>query len=374
MPIIENSASLQRARMYRVSTVFAAVFVHFMLCWTVWSIGYMPLEMTSLVMITATSAAGFFLLALFVWFDVNLSFEDPDLSVPLALWGLGTVILTAHLASDLKPVVLFAGTALVVVATNRLAQRQQLLVGTLGLTAYVVGAVYWAGLDNLGWITEVVILLAFGCVLILGPVFYQFERDTFEESITDKNQQLSIALERIQHLAVRDELTGVFNRRHLMDLLYREKARADRQNYRFSVCYADLDYFKRVNDKFGHAAGDHVLRSFAQCSLDVFREIDCVARMGGEEFLFVVAGASQEETQAAAIRLRNRLSELTVTESDLGFRITASMGIAEYRQDDSIQKLLDRADRALYEAKRTGRNRIVVADAEASVLSPSNGI
>lgn len=366
MPTIENLATQQRARLYRVATLFAGIFVHMMVCWTVWSIGHMDITLMELLLLSSISVAGFLLMACLIGVEWNLSLVDPDMSVPQMIWALTVVIVTSHFATDLKPVVLFTGLAMVVMGANRLSRPQQMVIAGYGMLVYTGSVLYMANLEGLGWISEIVLMLAFGLVLVFGPALYQFERHNYEAVITDKNEQLSDALDQIRELAVRDELTGVFNRRHLMEVLTREKALADRKNYRFSICYVDLDHFKKVNDRFGHAAGDYVLRSFADIAVEMLREVDCIARIGGEEFVLVFSDASQHESARAAERLGARVSQMPVTAQDESYRITASMGITEYRQGDSIQNLLERADRALYDAKRTGRNRIVVAGEDIS--------
>jgi diguanylate cyclase (GGDEF)-like protein len=373
MATVENTATQQRARLYRVSTLFAGIFVHLMICWTVWSIGHMELSLTRLIAISLLSVAGFLLIGLLIGVEWNLSLVDPDMLVPQMLWALTVVVMTSHFATDLKPVVLFAGLAMVVMGANRLSRPQQLVVAGYGMLLYTGSVLYISNLEGLGWISEIVLMMAFGLVLVFGPALYQFERNNMESVITDKNAELSDALDRIRELAVRDELTGVFNRRHLMEVLAHEKALAARKNYRFSICYLDLDHFKKVNDKFGHAAGDGVLKNFSLLASEMLREVDCIARIGGEEFVLVFSDATQAESTRAAERIGERIRKMPVTEMDPDYRITASMGITEYRQDDSIQKLLERADRALYEAKRTGRNKIVVAGEEASPLGLSTG-
>ncbi|MBT4163175.1 MAG: GGDEF domain-containing protein, partial [Gammaproteobacteria bacterium] len=155
--------------------------------------------------------------------------------------------------------------------------------------------------------------------------------------------------------------TGVFNRRHMLEVLDHEKALADRKNYDFSVCYVDLDYFKKVNDKFGHATGDSVLKNFSRVAEQVTREVDCVARIGGEEFILVLSGTNETDAVTVARRLAEGLRDMHVSRIEPRYRISASIGIAEYRSSESIQQLLDRADRAMYDSKRNGRNRIVVA-------------
>ena len=124
-----------------------------------------------------------------------------------------------------------------------------------------------------------------------------------------------------------------------------------------------------MNDKFGHSTGDDVLKNFSRVAEDVVREVDCVARIGGEEFVLVLAGTSQTDAIRCAQRLADGLRDMHVTRIEPRYRITASVGITEYRQSDSIQGMLDRADRALYDSKRTGRNKVVVAGEESSAIA-----
>ena len=135
-----------------------------------------------------------------------------------------------------------------------------------------------------------------------------------------------------------------------MEVLAQQKAMADRREYKFALCYVDLDFFKRVNDRFGHSMGDYVLR-----------ELDCVSRIGGEEFVLVLAGTSQNDAQAAASRIGEKLSSLLVSSNEPNYRISASMGITEFRKNEDIEQTMDRAGKDIYEAKRTGRNKVVIA-------------
>ena len=151
------------------------------------------------------------------------------------------------------------------------------------------------------------------------------------------------------------------NRRQLMEFLKRQKALADRDTLSFTLCYVDLDHFKRVNDRFGHTRGDEVLKEFADIAMKVVREEDFVARIGGEEFVMVLINASLKDAEMVANRLRQQTEVMTIDPVDLDFTVTASVGIAIYTDHEEIETLLDRADGAMYRAKRLGRNRVIVA-------------
>ncbi len=360
---MEDSVALQqKSRIYRVATLGAGIFVHLIVCWTVLSIGYMKLAPVQFLGLASLSAAGFLVLALLIFSEWNLTLKDPDLSLAQMLWAVTVVILTTHFVTDLKPAVLFTGLAMVVMGANRLNRKEQFIFAVYGLSIYLLSVLILSQDGNLSWVTEIVLMLAFGLVLVFGPALYRFELGLIENVLVDKNQELLTALDKIRELAVRDELTGAYNRRHIMEVLTQQKALADRGGYPFTLCFVDLDFFKRVNDRFGHSTGDHVLRSFAEVANSILREVDCVGRMGGEEFLLVLAGTAQEDAHMAAERLAEGLAKMVVSPNEPDYRITASMGVTEYRKGEEIQTTVERADKALYDAKRTGRNKIVVAE------------
>jgi len=173
---------------------------------------------------------------------------------------------------------------------------------------------------------------------------------------------------RLYHLADTDALTGVFNRRKLIDLLPREMYRSRRYGVPLSLALFDLDHFKAVNDTYGHAAGDEVLKVFANLVKGVVRQSDILARYGGEEFLLVLPETTLAEAQALTNRLRVMTSELALVHEGNEIRVTVSAGVAQAHETDSdADVLLSRADDALYEAKHTGRNRVVAAATPAPV-------
>jgi diguanylate cyclase (GGDEF)-like protein len=362
-----DTVTQQRARMYRLATLGAGTFVHLMVCWTVFSIGFMAIQPMQFLGLASLSMAGFLLLALAIMMEWNLSLEDPDMSLPQMIWAISVVIMTAYFVTEFKPVVVLSGLAFIVIGANRLSQKELVIFAVYALVAYGLSTTYKAQVDDLAWITEVVVMIAFALVLVFGPVLYRFEMTMVENVLVDKNAELSSALARIRELAVRDELTGAYNRRYLKDFLLQQKAMADRRDYHFTLCYVDLDFFKRVNDRFGHTTGDHVLKGFADIAMTILREVDCVARIGGEEFVLVLSGTPQRDAVVAVQRIAEQLSAMQVSPIEPQYRITASMGITEYKAGEEVELSMDRADKALYDAKRTGRNKIVIADVDQTI-------
>lgn len=170
--------------------------------------------------------------------------------------------------------------------------------------------------------------------------------------------------ETLRRQSVRDPLTGLYNRRYLNEAMQRELARVKRKNTVLAVAIIDVDNFKRFNDTFGHDAGDSVLQSMAAALLGYVREDDVVCRFGGEEFVVILPDLSPEVACQRAYGILERVRKLDLHHGDsaLGL-ITASLGLAFYPAHGvSAEKLIKSADAALYRAKESGRNRVVVAD------------
>ena len=159
--------------------------------------------------------------------------------------------------------------------------------------------------------------------------------------------------------AVTDGLTGLYNQRYFKQRLAEEVARAAEQGRPLSLLFCDLDHFKRYNDRFGHSAGDEALRAVSNVLLRSVRQVDLAARYGGEEFTLVLIDTTAQ--RAAEIAERVRVSVAGLDLGDPGRHLTVSIGVAAYPRDAALgEELLDKADWAMYLAKRRGRDRVVV--------------
>lgn len=173
----------------------------------------------------------------------------------------------------------------------------------------------------------------------------------------------------LAHEAMHDPLTGAANRRAIMEALSSELARTKRQNTGLSIGICDIDHFKKVNDAYGHLVGDKVLCGVVRLLAGSLREYDRVGRWGGEEFL-VVAPGSKEDAGRLYERLRAALADNAIPTLAGKLTLTASIGVATWRGNESVEELLGAADAALYQAKDRGRNRVYVATA-AELLASS---
>jgi diguanylate cyclase (GGDEF)-like protein/PAS domain S-box-containing protein len=163
--------------------------------------------------------------------------------------------------------------------------------------------------------------------------------------------------------ATHDELTGLTNRSEMQASLIKNMARAERYKEPFSLLLIDLDRFKIVNDNYGHSAGDKVLKVFADIAQDIARDSDLLARWGGEEFILLLTNTDAIRATHIAERLRAATEENPITVNAQDINVTVSIGVASFPDDGkSTEELISRADEALYEAKRNGRNRIEYAN------------
>jgi diguanylate cyclase (GGDEF)-like protein len=165
--------------------------------------------------------------------------------------------------------------------------------------------------------------------------------------------------QQLEYHANHDSLTSLANRRHFLDLAQQELLRARRYGSPLAIAMLDLDHFKSVNDTYGHEAGDRVLRQFADIARGVLREVDIMGRLGGEEFAVLFPETNGANALEVAERVREAIAGSDIAmEREPAIRISVSIGVTAYLATDSnLDMLLGRADQALYEAKRAGRNR-----------------
>ena len=163
----------------------------------------------------------------------------------------------------------------------------------------------------------------------------------------------------VQELAITDSLTNVFNRRYYLERFKEEIERSRKFNYKFSCLMIDIDYFKDFNDRYGHVVGDAILRELSRTIQENIRQIDLICRYGGEEFSIILSETDKDAAQLVAERIRTSVQDKHIRVYDEELKITVSIGISTYPYDGKeIERLIDKADSALYQAKQAGRNRV----------------
>ena len=291
---------------------------------------------------------------------LNLRFADPSLTTEqVAAAILFLAYISYHAGPAREALTLFYLVAMLF-GVLRLNAARLMVLALLALGAHgVVLQLSYArdpGMDVRAALT------GFAVLMVVLPWFAVMGGyvNRLRVRLGESHHELRQALERIEQIAVRDELTGIYNRRYLVEALDRERSRAERLAAPLSLCLVDVDHFKSINDRFGHAAGDAVLRRLAQLVPAELRGIDLFGRLGGEEFLVIVPGTGREGAAACAERVRQRVAASVFPEVADGGRLTVSIGVATYAAPEPVDATLARADAALYQAKAAGRDKVVV--------------
>jgi diguanylate cyclase (GGDEF)-like protein len=304
------------------------------------------------------------LFSLIHWFGDVERREDPQ----LVAWQMGYAVLAQILGIALAPQLapVFIGTISIVFAFGSL--RIELRTAVLSwLIAFIgVGIVLTfpvhpsMGLVDPSRLEMMLLCLSFA-LIALRTMLLGYYGSAMRMRLYKMNAALGRAKHDAEKLAASDPLTGALSRRAILPLIERSLRRSIRTGVPASVAMIDLDWFKSINDRFGHLAGDQVLRRVVERIRDCSRETDVIGRYGGEEFILLLPGADPHAGARLVERVRGAIS--TAEWSDIGpdLEVSVSCGIASIRPTDTLDDLLARADQALYEAKRGGRNQLRVA-------------
>jgi diguanylate cyclase (GGDEF)-like protein len=291
---------------------------------------------------------------------VNLRFSDPALTMQQMVFAIVAMAAAYVINPPVRGMLLMIVALVLVFAAFTLSPRASRALGLFAIT--VLGLVMLAmGTHAPQTFDPTVERIHFAFAAVVLPVISMLAGDLSAMRMRLKLQktELQCALARIHKLATRDDLTGLINRRHMEELAEMEQRRALRSGSLPCLCLVDIDHFKRVNDHHGHAAGDEVLRLFARHAAASMRDTDVLARWGGEEFLVMLPDTRPDEARTGFERLRRLLSRDEAWGERSHMRVSFSAGLTAWRPGEALRDALARADHALYEAKASGRDRLV---------------
>lgn len=357
--LIPQDDPKQAQRIMRLIMAFSPYLLAGLIGLITFSLGYLPLSIylffTGLVFLVN----GFFYVI--IRSGANLKFRDPSLTQLQIIAGIVQLIGISYFAGPARGVFLMFSIVVFLFGVFRLGLRQ-FIVASLAMSLGYGGVCVLLSLNRPESLNARFEFLQWICFsLVLSQVVMVGSHiGKLREKLRRKNNELDQAVRTIEEMATHDELTGVHNRRYLMAMLRQEKLRCDRGAAPCSVCLIDVDFFKRINDNFGHPAGDEVLRGIAESSALLLRANDYFGRFGGEEFALVLPQTTQEKATVVAERMRALVQDLRFANIAPDLQVTISIGMTEYQPNEEIDKTLGRADAALSRAKKGGRNRVVV--------------
>ncbi|HET8693571.1 MAG TPA: GGDEF domain-containing protein [Aquabacterium sp.] len=304
----------------------------------------------------------------------SMHWADPALVLPQMLGAQGLACFAYATAPDARGALMQWMCFIQVFGLFSLSPREVRISGSGAILVLVVMLLIAATLGlpdfNPGEQTLRVILQSF-VMAILCWVSYHYS--LMRGRVRLQKLELTDAVKAVQDIIEHDALTGLYNRRHMQILLQAEMDRSQRSKHRFCVALVDLDHFKFINETYGPHVGDEVLRNFARHVRLILRETDIIARWGGEEFLLIMPDTNPSERAKVGLeRLRRSLMLQTMSMKAPDLRATFSAGIAIYHEGETMDQVLDRADRALYQAKDQGRSRTVLSADDVALLQSAS--
>ncbi|WP_443192114.1 diguanylate cyclase [Pseudomonas indica] len=348
----------QRLRLRRILLASSASWLYLLLCWLAFLAGYMQLHLQGMLVLSFVVLASCVIFFLLVRFDLNLRFREPSLTLPQMCWSILVVFVSAYFAGNLRSLFLMMALIVLMFGAFRLDLKGFVRVGVFCAICYALLLIALQRREGIELRQELIQALEF-FVLLLGVSMLGLEMSGLRQTLQLRNRELQRAFGQIQQQAITDELTGLYNRRFAKTMLSQQKALADRGGYDFVLCLIDLDFFKAVNDRYGHSGGDAVLRQLAGLLQRSVRNADFVARLGGEEFLLALTRTDPEGAQRVLQRLRETMADVQWDECP-GLRLTLSVGVSAYRSPEPWEDVLQRCDEALYRAKDDGRDQVVL--------------
>lgn len=346
------------------------------LLYVVWSgvhvfsvrMGYMTADVARLAI--AHHIVGIIVFYSLVRSGFSARFQDSGLIQSQMMWATSVVIFIYGVNAPLRVALMQVLCMIHLFGLFTLRPRQLLFAGGSTIVMFLALLLVMAHLQSPNFdVRQETIKIVFSCFIIGLLTWMSILHSRARGSLSKKKKELAEAVAQVNELVTRDALTGLYNRKHMQELIERERVRQSRTGQPFCLALIDLDHFKHVNDSYGHQVGDEVLCSFAKTAELTLRETDTIARWGGEEFLVLMPETTLEPyAQVAIDRMRKLVVESTPSTSVPTLRFSFSAGLAAHINGQSADQSIARADHALYAAKHAGRNCTVLATSSGSAL------
>jgi diguanylate cyclase (GGDEF)-like protein len=349
----------QQLRAKRVLQAIGGAVIQSMVALIVFLAGGFRLETSGFTMLMIVFWTGHITFYVVIRVGFNRRFADPSMTREQVIWSNFVLLVTLFFMDQFRPLMMMFFPIILIYGAFRMTARQYIATAVFTVTGYlvVIYLLYLQVPDSIALENEMVVAMAF-ILIIIAFSLVSNEVSRVRRKLRHRNAALADAMEKMEQMAITDELTGLPNRRHMLIMLNQQKAMAERNHIGFCICFFDLDDFKVVNDTMGHHIGDIVLKRFASAVRSQSRVSDFFARFGGEEFVLLATGTNLGGAKHAADRVRKVAQAIDFKDVAPSLAVTVSGGVAQFRQNDRIEALLTRADKAMYIAKKSGKNCI----------------
>ena len=288
--------------------------------------------------------------------------SDPSLFQFQMLWALSFNAAAYVIAGPVRTLALPVLVIIMMFGIFGSNRRQMLFLMFYAMVVYTVAILLTARLDT-PRPAQAVLVAHFTIVMasLLSSTLMCLEVQGIRAYLRRQKTELREAMQQIESMAMRDHLTGLANRRQMTELLERERSRHQRGGPSLLLAQLDIDHFKNINDTHGHAVGDLALQSFANTAVAHLRSNDVLARWGGEEFVLLLCDTTSAAAHELLERVRKAVAAHALAQGAGTVHMTVSIGWTQHLRGEPLETTLERADQALYEAKRCGRNQVVCA-------------
>lgn len=356
-----NQEQLQKRRLNTVNDILLGYCVYTFFFIFAYYIDLINIDFLSLCTILTFVWSGNLIIYFVIKGNFNLKLKDPDLVVHMIFWSIICIIVpTYFMSSTLRSVFIMNYFIVMLFGSFKLNLRQFLILTSIAVASlgFVISFVMKHNPNEIKLYNEI---LLWGMFTFVAYSFAFICNSISEMRVKLKLQreELRAAFSDIIKISVTDELTNIYNRRYALDFIANMKLKTDKGIDKFVICMIDIDFFKVINDTYGHDVGDLVLKTFTAEVNKLIRHDDCLARFGGEEFLLILSHIDLTIAEDVLNRILKHIREITFQDINT-LKVTASIGATSYIQYESIDSVIKRADTLLYQAKQAGRNRFIL--------------
>ncbi len=347
-------------------TILAGGLVHTLACWLALQLDFFRGNDADFYQLFSVVWGGNILLLAAGATGLLWRFKQDTITLLVLGWSTLVVLVSAFFVDQIRLCIMVFFFAIVQAGVFHASRNMLITLGIIASLGYLVSIVVVHTLyPSLVELTAELSQWAAFTLVTVGALVLAVDITTLRHAVVAKNNALTHLMERVRTMATHDELTGLYNRRYAMERIGKLLGLAERNNIPLYLAYLDLDHFKQINDTYGHAFGDQVLSQFAELLQNNFTGQDFAARIGGEEFLLILVNETRDQARTRLDELRKQWQACRFPDQP-DVEITMSAGLGACHQQDSHVEWIARVDRALYQAKQSGRNRLIMADSQPS--------
>jgi diguanylate cyclase (GGDEF)-like protein len=352
---------LQKGRLNLIKDLALGYIVFTIFLFLAYSLELINMKANEFLALLTFIWVGNILYYLIVKTNVNLKLKEPDLFMPMMIWSIFCVIApTYFMSGTMRAIFVMNYFVVVVFGVFKLNLKQ--FITLTGFAVSVLGFVIVFYMkknpSTIHLFNELLLWIIFSVTSISFSLICN-NVSNLRQKLKEQKLSLMSAFSDIHKLSITDELTGIYNRRYMMDFMATKKLKVDKGIDDFIACIIDIDFFKKINDTYGHDVGDIVLKKFSNEINKLIRNGDCFARIGGEEFVLIISHVNLETATEVIERIMNKIRNLNF-DGYPNLKITISIGMKAYEKGTSIEELLKQIDVLLYKAKNTGRDKFVM--------------